>query len=165
METSGEAGVRQKRNLINWLREVFDINGSAKMTDDKEVEKIKKEKMKDLMRKTESGAKKSSEPVVVTDATFKETVENNSAVVIDCWAPWCGPCRMMSPLVDEMARDYSGRIAFGKLNVDENPDVTCNYQIMSIPTLLVFKGGKLVDRIVGAMPKPMLEERINRCIC
>jgi len=141
------------------------ITGSVKMTDDKELEKIKKEKMKDLMKKTGSKATGSSEPMTVTDATFKETVEKNPAVVIDCWAPWCGPCRMVSPIVDEMARDYSGKITFGKLNVDENPDVTCNYNIMSIPTLLVFKDGKLVDRIVGAMPKPMLEERINRCIC
>jgi thioredoxin 1 len=138
---------------------------SVKMTDDEELEKIKKEKMKDLMRKTESATKSSSEPITVTDATFKETIEKNPAVVIDCWAPWCGPCRMVSPIVDEMARDNSGRITFGKLNVDENPDVTCNYNIMSIPTLLVFKDGKLVDRIVGAMPRPMLEERINRCIC
>jgi thioredoxin 1 len=137
----------------------------VKMTDDEELEKIKKEKMKDLMRKTESATKSSSEPITVTDTTFKETVEKNSAVVIDCWAPWCGPCRMVSPIVDEMARDNSGKITFGKLNVDENPDVTSNYNIMSIPTLLVFKDGKLVDRIVGAMPRPMLEERINRCIC
>jgi thioredoxin 1 len=137
----------------------------VKMTDDKELEKIEKEKMKNLMKKTGSKATDSSEPMTVTDATFQETVEKNPAVVIDCWAPWCGPCRMVSPIVDEMARDYSGKITFGKLNVDENPDVTCNYNIMSIPTLLVFKDGKLVDRIVGAMPKPMLEERINRCIC
>jgi thioredoxin 1 len=134
------------------------------MTDDKELEKIKQEKMKDLRKKTET-AKESNEPITVTDATFKVTVEKNPAVVIDCWAPWCGPCRMVSPIVDEMARDNSGRITFGKLNVDENPDVTGNYNIMSIPTLLVFKDGKLVDRIVGAMPRPMLEERINRCIC
>lgn len=135
------------------------------MADDREIEKIKKEKMKDLARKTDSPAKKSSEPITVTDATFQETIEKNPAVVIDCWAPWCGPCRMMSPIVDEMARDNGERITFGKLNVDENPDVTCNYNIMSIPTLLVFKDGKLVDRIVGAMPRPMLEERINRCVC
>ena len=134
------------------------------MTEDKELERIKKEKSKELMRKT-AAKKELDEPIVVTDASFKDTVEKNHAVVIDCWAPWCGPCRMMSPVVDEMARDNSGKILFGKLNVDENPDVTCEYNIMSIPTLLVFKDGKLVDRIVGAMPRPMLEERINRCIC
>jgi len=132
------------------------------MAEDKEMERIKKEK--GVSRKTESKAK-SNEPLTVTDATFKETVETNSAVVIDCWAPWCGPCRMMGPIVDEMARDNSERITFGKLNVDENPEITCTYNIMSIPTLLVFKDGKLVDRIVGAMARPMLEERINRCIC
>jgi len=134
------------------------------MTEDKELERIKKEKSKELMRKT-AAKKELDEPIVVTDASFKDIVEKNHAVVIDCWAPWCGPCKMMSPVVDEMARDNSGKILFGKLNVDENPDVTCEYNIMSIPTLLVFKDGKLVDRIVGAMPRPMLEERINRCIC
>ena len=135
------------------------------MTEDKELERIKKEKAKEMMRKTASSKKEASEPVTVTDATFKETVEKSPAVVIDCWAPWCGPCKMMSPVVDEMAHDNSGKILVGKLNVDENPNVTCEYNIMSIPTLLVFKEGKLVDRIVGAMPRPMLEEIINRCIC
>lgn len=135
------------------------------MSDDKEVERIRKEKAKDLTRKADNPAKKPMEPITVTDATFQETINKNSAVVIDCWAPWCGPCRMMSPIVDEMARENGDRITFGKLNVDENPEVTCNFNVMSIPTLLVFKDGKLVDRIVGAMPKPTLEERINRCIC
>lgn len=140
------------------------------MEDDKdeETKRIEEAKLKEMMRKTvkkEGESSSSDKPVTVTDATFKETVKSNTAVVVDCWAAWCGPCRMMSPIIDEMAADYRGKILFGKLNVDENPDVACEYQIMSIPTLLVFKNGQLVERIVGAMPRPMLEERINHCLC
>jgi thioredoxin 1 len=103
-----------------------------------------------------------SKPVEVTDATFKETIQNNSLVVIDCWAPWCGPCQIVAPVIEAMAQDYAGKILFGKLNVDENRKVATQYQVMSIPTLLVFKNGKLIDRIVGAMPRQMLEPKITR---
>jgi thioredoxin 1 len=134
---------------------------------DEEMKRIKEAKLKEMMQKTakKEGESSSDKPVTVTDATFKETVKSNTAMVVDCWAAWCGPCRMMGPIIDEMTSDYRGKILFGKLNVDENPEVTCEYQIMSIPTLLVFKNGQLAERIVGVMPKPMLEERINRCLC
>jgi thioredoxin 1 len=127
------------------------------MEEDEELEKIKERKLRRLMRR-ESAPNK---PIEVSDATFKEVIQN-SLVVVDCWAPWCGPCRMVAPVIEEMARDYAGRILFGKLNVDENQEVAMQYQIMSIPTLLVFKNGKLVDRIVGAMPRQMLEPRITK---
>ncbi len=100
-------------------------------------------------------------PVKVTDETFKETVQGHSLVVVDCWAPWCGPCHMVAPIIEEMARDHAGKILFGKLNVDENRGVATQYQIMSIPTLLIFKNGKLVDRIIGAMPRKILEPKIT----
>lgn len=103
-----------------------------------------------------------NKPIEVSDATFKEMIQNNPLVVVDCWAPWCSPCYMVAPVIEEMARDYAGRILFGKLNVDENREVATQYQIMSIPTLLVFKNGKLADRIVGAMPRQMLEPKITR---
>jgi thioredoxin 1 len=101
-------------------------------------------------------------PVELTDATFLETIAKHPNVVVDCWAPWCGPCRFISPIIEELARDYAGKILFGKLNMDENQKVAMEYGIMSIPTLLVFKDGRLVDQIVGAMPKKMLEARIRR---
>jgi thioredoxin 1 len=101
-------------------------------------------------------------PVKVTDATFKEIIHEHSLVVVDCWAPWCGPCHMIAPVIKEMARDYAGKILFGKLNVDENHEVAMEYQIMSIPTLLVFKDGELVDRIIGAMPRQTLEPKITK---
>jgi thioredoxin 1 len=137
------------------------------MEDDEEIKRIEQAKMTEMKRKTTQREEKAyfdKKPIMVTDATFKETVKNNAVVVVDCWASWCGPCQMIGPIVEELARDYCGKILFGKLNVDENVEVTAEYQIMSIPTLLVFKNGKLIDRIVGAMPKPMLEQRITRCI-
>ena len=112
----------------------------------------------------ETKEKKSTpnKPIELTDAKFREMIKNHPLVVVDCWAPWCAPCRMVAPILEELAREYAGRISFGKLNVDENQSVALEYQIMSIPTLLVFKNGKLVDRIVGAMPKKALEPNITR---
>jgi len=142
------------------------------MVEDKEFEKIKLKKLKEMLGRGASQKKEISlqerkkpvfnRPVEVTDATLREVVSNNSLVVVDCWAPWCGPCYMVAPVVEELARDYAGKILFGKLNVDENRRTAMQHQIMSIPTMLVFKNGKLVDRIIGAMPKQMLEPKITR---
>jgi len=134
-------------------------------SEDEELARIKRAKLQEMMRSV-AGKKQEkptlSKPVKVTDATFKETIQNNPLVVVDCWAPWCGPCQIVAPVIEEMARDYAGRILFGKLNVDENQEVATQYQIMGIPTLLVFKNGKLADRIVGAMPRQILEPKITR---
>lgn len=97
----------------------------------------------------------------VTDVNFEETLKKNSLVVVDCWASWCGPCMKLAPTIDELAQEYSGRVLFGKLNVDENRAVPSSFGVMSIPTLLVFKDGKLVDRLVGALPKQMIEEKLK----
>jgi thioredoxin 1 len=136
------------------------------MKKDEEMEKIKQRKLRQLMEKAVETEKKKkpslNKPIKVSDATFKDMTQNHSLVVVDCWAPWCAPCHMVAPVIEEMARDYAGRILFGKLNVDENREVAMQYQIMSIPTLLVFKNGKLVDRIVGAMPRQVLEPKITR---
>ncbi|HUW47190.1 MAG TPA: thioredoxin [Patescibacteria group bacterium] len=98
----------------------------------------------------------------MTDSTFEQLVAGHPLVVVDCWAAWCGPCRMVAPVIDGLARDYAGKVLFGKLNVDENRKVSVQYEIMSIPTLLVFKNGKLVDRIIGATPRQTLEPKIMR---
>jgi len=134
------------------------------MREDEELERIKQKKLKRLMKKVSEPKKRptSNKPVEVTDATFKETIQGHPLVVVDCWAPWCAPCQMVAPIIEELARDYAGRILFGKLNVDENREVAMQYQVMGIPTLLVFKDGKLVDRIVGAMPRQTLEPKITR---
>ena len=137
--------------------------------EDEELDRIKEKKLKEIMRdvshKTEEVKpiiKPSGKPLDLTDATFKKFTEDNNLAVVDCWAPWCGPCRFVSPVIEELAGDYKGRIAFGKLNMDENNKVARQYGIMSIPTLLVFKNGKLIDQIVGAMPRQSLEPRIVR---
>jgi len=135
--------------------------------EDEELERIKKRKLEEMLERSSSRkeeaelpSRNSGKPVDLTDDTFTRFVKDNSMVVIDVWAPWCGPCRFVSPIVEEMARDYAGRIAFGKLNVDQNPNVAAQYGVMSIPTLLVLKNGQLVDQIVGAMPRQRLEPRI-----
>ena len=97
----------------------------------------------------------------ITDTDFDDSVKKYNTIVIDCWAPWCGPCRMVSPVIDELAKEMQGKIVFGKLNVDENPRVSMKHEIMSIPTLLVFKNGNLVDRIVGAYPKQELKKKLE----
>jgi thioredoxin 1 len=134
--------------------------------EDKELERIRREKLQGMMEnKSETYEKEtmvSNKPIEVMDATLTEIIQNHSLVVVDCWAPWCGPCYMVAPVIEELARDYAGKILFGKLNVDENREVSMQYQIMGIPTLLVFKNGKLVDMIVGAMPRQMLEPKITR---
>jgi thioredoxin 1 len=131
---------------------------------DEELEKIRQAKLREMMKKSKSFEEEAliNKPVEVTDATFNETVQNHPLVVIDCWAAWCGPCRMISPIIEELAREYAGKVVFGKLDVDKNRAVTMQYQIISIPTLIVFSHGKLVDRIMGALPKPVLEAQVTR---
>lgn len=131
---------------------------------DLELEKIRQKKMEELMRKIPGEEKTGwpNEPVPITDETFQETVQRYPLVVIDCWAPWCAPCLMIAPIIEEMAKDYTGKIVFGKLNTDEAQGIAMKYGIMSIPTLLIFKNGKLVDQSIGAMPRQMLEPKIMK---
>lgn len=99
--------------------------------------------------------------IVLTDATFDSVVNNEKPVLVDFWAEWCGPCKMIGPLVEELATDYEGRAVVAKINVDENPNVTARYGVRSIPTLLVFKKGQIVDKQIGAVPKSVLSSKLE----
>jgi len=104
----------------------------------------------------------STKPIPVTDSNFNEIVDKNSLALIDCWAPWCGPCVVISPIVEELAKEYAGKVLFGKLNVDENPRTAERFRIFSIPTLLIIRNGKEVDRIVGLVPKDHIEAHLKK---
>ena len=106
-----------------------------------------------------------SSPTDTTDATFdSDVIENEAPVLVDFWAPWCGPCRMVAPIVEELAEEYDGKVKFVKLNTDENPTVAGKYGIRSIPTLLVFKGGQPVSQIVGFRPKGDLAKHLEEAL-
>ena len=109
-----------------------------------------------LVIKTDEG-----HPVDVTDATFAaEVLSHPGAVLVDCWAPWCGPCRTMAPVMDDLAAMYAGGVKVAKLNVDENPQTASRYGIRSIPTMLIFKDGEQINTLVGALPKETIEQHI-----
>lgn len=106
-----------------------------------------------------------TEPVVVSDASFRRDVlESDLPVLVDLWAPWCGPCHMIAPVVEKIARDYAGRLKVAKLNVDENPQTSMDYHVQGIPTLLIFKQGRVADRIVGAAPEAMLRGKVEAAL-
>ena len=100
----------------------------------------------------------------VNVSNFDALLANDLPVLIDFWAPWCGPCRMVSPIVDQLADELDGRLVIGKCNVDENQDIAMKYGVMSIPTLVILKGGQEVNRIVGAMPKPARTAEIEKSL-
>jgi thioredoxin 2 len=100
-------------------------------------------------------------PAEVTDGTFtREVLSTPGSVLVECWAPWCGPCRTVAPILDELAAQYAGGIRIAKLNVDENPLTAARYNVRSIPTMLLFKDGKLINTLVGALPKETIEQHL-----
>jgi len=131
------------------------------MNEDEEIRRIKEKKLHELMkqRSEETLEKKSgypTSPIIVTDDTLQSIVQKYPIVVVDCWATWCGPCHMISPVIEKLAAELSGKIIFGKLNVDENQVIPTKFGIMSIPTLLIFKEGKHVDTLIGALNRETL---------
>ena len=103
-----------------------------------------------------------SKPIPFTDAAFAETVlQSPIPVVVDFWAPWCGPCRMVAPILEEIAKEYDGQLIVAKVNTDDNPEWAIRYGVQGIPTLLYVVNGKVVDRQVGAAPKPLIQKKID----
>ena len=101
------------------------------------------------------------ETIEITDANFNEILSTDKPVLVDFWAEWCGPCKMIGPIVKELAGEYEGKAVVGKVNVDENPNTAAQFGIRSIPTLLVFKGGEIVDKQIGAVPKAVLAGKLD----
>lgn len=130
---------------------------------DKELEEIRRKKLEELERK--SGGKKTiNKPIQVTDRTFDQVIKTHPAVAIDFWSEWCPPCRFIAPIIEVLAKDYGGKVIFGKLNVDENLAIARRHGITSIPTLLFFKDGKLAGRIIGAVPREHIERELTKII-
>ena len=131
-----------------------------------ELEEIQRKKMIEMLK--QAGSKQPHDypnaPVEVGDQTFKAFISKYPLTVVDCWAAWCGPCRMIAPIIEELAKDYAGKVVFGKLNVDENPSTAVEFDIMSIPTLLIIKEGHLIDIIIGAVPKIHIENKLKALI-
>ena len=102
-----------------------------------------------------------SKSIEITDSNFEKVIESDKPVLVDFWAEWCGPCKMIGPMVEELATEYDGKAVIGKVNVDHNPDVSAKFGIRSIPTLLVFKNGEVVNKQVGAVPKAVLSKALD----
>ena len=135
------------------------------MAFDAEVEKLNRKKFEEMMQermRAEPGIDQEGKPIPLTDATFSSEVARHPLMVVDFWASWCGPCKMVGPIIEELAAEYSGKVTFGKVNVDENPRTSENFGIQSIPTILVFKDGTPVDGVIGAVPKSQLVSKFLR---
>ncbi|HDI00914.1 MAG TPA: thioredoxin [Candidatus Bathyarchaeota archaeon] len=120
--------------------------------------------MRKLAKRERAEPKMPDRPITITDEEFDQVVRSYGLVVVDLWAPWCGPCLVMAPIIEELAKKYAGRVVFAKLNVDENPLTAMKYDVRAIPTFLVFKRGRLVARWIGAMPKEALEARLSKLL-
>ena len=133
-------------------------------SEDDEIQRINKKKVEELIARRRAQLVRQDsprEPIELTDANFYSEVSKYPLVVVDFWAAWCGPCRMVAPIIEQLATEYFGRVTFGKLNVDENPNISSTFGVQSIPTLMIFKNGKPVERLVGAVPKVHIESRFR----
>ena len=131
---------------------------------DDELQRIREKKLEELKKglggKPPAAGKPAGQVMVLDERQFPMAVRDHPLLVVDMWAPWCGPCRMVAPVIQELAAEFAGRIGFAKVNTDENQQVARSYGITAIPTILLFARGKLVEKVVGAYPKPMLRDRI-----
>jgi len=134
------------------------------MSEDNELEQIKLRKIKAMLEQAENTKYVENHPLTLTDGNFDKAVKTNALLVVDFWAPWCGPCRTVTPVIEQLAAEYAGKAAFGKMNIDENQTVPNSFGVMSIPTIVVFHNGKAVERVVGAYPKAHIEATFKKYI-
>ena len=130
------------------------------MDEELELQRIRKEKVERLIN---DGGYPST-PVEVNDSDFEALINKYPVVLVDCWAPWCGPCKMVTPILEQLAKQYAGKIKIVKLNVDENPVTSSKYSVRSVPTMLFFKNGKMINTLVGALPRTEMEKQIRSLI-
>ncbi len=131
------------------------------MNEDEELEKIRTKKLEELLKKGEKH--KIADVIPLTSSSFDEFLENTRLpVLVDFWADWCMPCRIMAPVIKEIARDYAGKAVFAKINVDENPEIASRYNIMGIPHFIIFSNGRAAERIVGAVGRGPLENALKK---
>lgn len=148
---------RQQKNKPRMLK-------GTQMFEDNELEQIKLRKIQAMLNQAYKEKQLKNHPLTITDDNFNNTAKTSELLVVDFWAPWCGPCRMVGPVIEQLAAEYAGKVTFGKMNIDENQQVPNSLGIMSIPTIVVFHHGKAVDRIVGAYPKAQIEATFKRHI-
>ena len=131
---------------------------------DEEILEIKQRKLREMqkMATMRSTMNSITKPIVLTDLNFREEISKYPIMLIDFWAPWCGPCRMISPIIEQLASEYSGRVVFGKLNIDENQMVSQSFGIQSIPTMMILKNSRVVDILVGALSKAQIETKLRQ---
>lgn len=126
---------------------------------DDDLQRIREERLRELETNLLGNP---GEIVEISDDTFQNEINEHPFLVVDLWAEWCGPCRMVAPIVENLARDFAGKVTFGKCNVDLNPRIASSFSVTAIPTLLFFSNGALVDRVIGALPEEAIRSRITR---
>ena len=133
---------------------------------DEDTEEVKKRMMKKMMDEDKGNSKEKKDypqgPIKVTDGNFEETVNKYPIVLVDFWADWCGPCKMLEPVIEDLAEEYAGKVVFAKLNVDKNKTTSSRFGVSSIPTMILFKNGEPVKQMVGAQRKPQLSNIIDK---
>jgi thioredoxin 1 len=142
----------------------LESQSMSREDEDDEILAIKQRKLTEMQKSamTRSAMDSITRPIVLTDMNFRDEVSKYPLMLIDFWAPWCGPCKMISPIIEQLAGEYGGKVVFGKLNIDENQTVAQYFGIQSIPTMMILKNSKVVDVIVGAVPKAQIETKLKQ---
>jgi thioredoxin 1 len=151
------------KNIKHECREKFNRKrlGKKRRYQLDELEAIKMRMLREMMKGNKPQEKVDTSPLILTDQNFSYELQKNPRMVVDFWAVWCQPCRMMAPILERLEAKMAGQVRFAKLNVDENPLTAQAYSVMAIPTLIIFRDGRMVDRIVGLLPETSLAERIK----